>query len=70
MAVGRGVRATLSFDLPDDREEFHDACNGQVYACALRDIADAFRNARKHDAEPVDEDKFWEILRERGIELE
>lgn len=63
------MRAVLMFNLPREDDQFRRAASGDVYFCALSDLADAFRNVRKYGAEPVDEDKFWEILRERGVEL-
>jgi hypothetical protein len=63
------MKATLVFELPDESEEFHDACNGQVVMAALRDVAEAFRRQRKYDAQPVTEDLFFEIVKARGLEL-
>lgn len=62
--------ATLTFNLPDEKAEFEDAMNAGKYIAALNDLAIAFRSHRKYDAEPVTEEKFHEIIRERGVELE
>ena len=98
------MKATLTFNLPEEQEEFDTAVKAADYKIALWDIAqDIFRPARKHGypneavqkvldkadevivvtdigdvkyetgagSELVSmlEQKFYEILRERGIEL-
>lgn len=91
-------KASLHFNLPEEREEFETAVKAGDYKLALWDIAqEVFRPARKHgysdgkiqkllldidhnadvsseygkgtDLVGLLEEKFYEILRERGIEL-
>jgi hypothetical protein len=43
------MRATLSFNLPEEQEEFDFATNGSMYHLALWEISqEIFRPARKH----------------------
>jgi hypothetical protein len=43
------MKATLEFNLPEDRSEFTLACNGAKYHSAIWDISqEVFRPARKH----------------------
>jgi hypothetical protein len=59
------------FRLPQEREEYRHATNGQSYFCALTDIANEFRAHRKYDGEsPPNEERFFEILRQNGVDLE
>ena len=63
------MRAVLAFALPREREEFRQALDGSLYLAALADLAMAFRAHRKYDAEPVTEERFFEILAEHGVEV-
>jgi len=43
------MKATLSFNLPEERDEFETAVNAGKYRAALQEIAQSvFRPARKH----------------------
>ena len=49
------MRATLSFNLPEEQEEFNTAVNAGKYKVALWDIGqEVFRPARKHGYPEVD----------------
>jgi hypothetical protein len=67
-------KAILEFSLPEEREEFALAAGAQSFAPVLRDLREAFRAKAKY-AEPDTTwtdvyELFWEILKERGIELD
>lgn len=62
--------AVLTFYFPDDEGEFIAACKGMDMYCALYDMANELREARKYGP-PIDpekvEDRFHEILEEHKI---
>ena len=67
-------KATLSFSLPDEREEFETAINAGKYHSALWDLREAFRQKAKYsedDKTTWDEayQFFWDTLKETGVEL-
>ena len=73
------MTAELTFDLPEDEEEFRLAVGGKEAIGALWEIAnDLLRTRFKHrdlsDAEVkiLEEitEEFWNIIQERGIILE
>lgn len=82
------MKATIEFDLNEEREEFRDFMQASRMSCALHDISNKiFRPARKHgyDDKTLNElieknegateiiglleTKFYEILKEYGVEL-
>lgn len=72
------MKATLTFDLPDEREEFDRHLKGAedviTYRAALDTLREAFRQKRKH-AEPETtweqaEELFWKTLNEYGVSLD
>lgn len=49
------MKATLEFELPEERSEFETANRGGEYASALHDIKQVFRSFHKHtDQTPED----------------
>ena len=54
-------KATLTFLLPDEQEEFETACHGSDYRAVLDDFRAKFREMRKYQ-ESVDVDGLWEYL--------
>jgi len=61
------MKAILEFILPDEADEHRVALEGCIYLAALDDLREAFRQHRKYDAEPVTEDRFFTILKDRDI---
>jgi hypothetical protein len=64
------MKAILEFELPVEENEFHVASRSFEYWSALYDLKQAFRTHRKHEGKPVTEEVFFEILQERGIDLD
>jgi hypothetical protein len=54
---------------PMEAEDFRHAARSLDYYFCLTDLAEAFRQHRKYGAKPVTEDRFYELIKERGIEL-
>lgn len=70
-------KATLSYTLPAEQEEFEAANNGWRFKAALQDVAQAFRNKAKYGDEKDsyvtwDDAKqlFWNTLQECGVDLD
>ena len=59
-------KATLEFDLPEEREEFHRACAGGEAFSALEGISSQVRSWRKHghSFKTADEalDAVWQYI--------
>ena len=45
------MKATLTFQLPDEKQEFNSATNGEKYASALWDIKQYIRGVLKYGTE-------------------
>ena len=59
------MKATLKFNLPEEREEFELACNAVNYSIVLSDIDNYLRSKIKH-ADLTDEQyKVYEEIREQ-----
>ena len=57
------MKATLSFNLPEEREEHEDAINGGKYKYQLEDVGNTvFRPARKHGYSDQRIQKLMEAL--------
>jgi len=69
------ANVTLTYFLPEDKNEFEMAYHGIDYYCALSDIMDRMRALRKykeskdHPTMETLEQEFWTILNARGIEI-
>ena len=68
------MKATLEFNLPEDREEYEMQSNAAKYYLALSDIKDLFRGRAKYQETNVEvHEEVYElicsILNERGIDL-
>lgn len=63
-------KATLTFNLPDEREEYQIHMNASKYYCALHDLYLALRSDSKHGEGKWADfyEKFWEILKENEVE--
>lgn len=66
------MRAQLTFNLPEENEEYKTYMNAYKYYCALSDLQSYIRNKWKYediDAVLVEDlkDKFWEILEDHGV---
>lgn len=62
---------TIKFNLPEESEEYKIASKASDYYCALDDFREVLRAERKYGKDRWEEveKKFWEILKEREIEL-
>jgi hypothetical protein len=71
------VTATLTFQLPEEQEEFYHAAKGADWRCVLEDMDAYLRGRLKHEeltpdaAKTLDEarQKLHEFLQERGLSL-
>jgi len=71
------VTATLTFQLPEEQEEFYLAAKGADWRCALEDMDGYLRGRLKHEELTPDADKaldevrqkLHEFLQERGLSL-
>jgi hypothetical protein len=73
------MKATLEFNLPDEREVFETAVKGWDYYMVLNDFDQWLRNQIKHndmlseqDAERYQKlrEKLYDLLDERGLKME
>jgi len=73
------MTATLTFNLPEDREDFHGASHAWDFWNCLSEFDQHLRSLQKYapdleekEQELVDQlrEKFWNILRENNITLE
>lgn len=68
-------KATLTFSLPDEQEEYKTAMRGIDYYCALEDVRNVLREKVKYAELPADQakfaeelyEKFWDILKDHEI---
>lgn len=65
-------KATLSFNLPDDQEEFNHATNAIKYVIALSEIKQYLRNNAKHNENPPKDwyevqDAINDLINSEGI---
>lgn len=71
------MKATLEFDLPEDRDAHNDAVNGTAWKCLVFDFDQQLREWLKH-GQPGDKaaglqaarDSLWESIREAGLSLD
>jgi hypothetical protein len=71
------VTATLTFQLPEEQEEFYHAAKGADWRCALEDMDAHLRGRLKHEELTPDaakalgevRQKLHEFLTERGLSL-
>jgi hypothetical protein len=71
------VTATLTFQLPEEQEEFYLAAKGAEWQMVLEDIDAHLRSRLKHEDLPEDVDaaldaarqRLHEFLAERGLSL-
>ena len=71
------MTATLTFQLPEEQEEFYHAAKGADWRCVLEDMDAYLRGRLKHEeltpdaAKTLDEarQKLHEFLQERGLSL-
>ncbi len=69
------MKATLSFNLPDEEYAYRLAINGARYQAALYDLRMAIRDKVKYAVEATTtwddvSDMFWQIIREADVELD
>lgn len=68
------MKATLTFTLPEEREEYENAYHGVRYRIALEDLAREFRNKVKYAGDQnttwdAARELFWDTLKVNGVEL-
>jgi hypothetical protein len=71
------VTATLTFQLPEEQEEFYLAAKGADWRCVLEDMDAHLRSRLKYEDLPEDVDaaldaarqKLHEFIAERGLSL-
>lgn len=71
------MKATLEFELPEEREEFSLAQRGADWKYAMADFVSWVRSQLKHADLSVEElktmdvvwNKVWEVLKERELNL-
>lgn len=71
------MKATLSFTLPDEQEEYSDALNGSRALCVIREFDEWLRCELKYASPPPEResaltavrDKLYELLEERNIRI-
>jgi hypothetical protein len=72
---GATMRHTISFDLPDEKEEFDCALMGSHYYRVLCEYDEILRKKVKHSSDPEDawanmaRKVFLDIMRYNGVEL-
>ena len=73
------MKAKLTFNLPDDQHEWHNAVNANSMYIALWDLSQELRSMWKYQQYKTEEeyaivetirDKFYEILNEHNINLD
>ena len=64
-------KATLEFNLPEERGEFHTAVNANKYIAALQDIDTELRNKIKYAGDDVSDDthKAYQEIRDKLGEM-
>lgn len=72
------MKAQLTFNLPEEQEEFETANNGWKYQSVLWDLNEFLRSKMKYDDKITDvqydiydevRSKIWEFLNEKNITL-
>ena len=64
------MKATLTFNLPEEREEFNTAINGVNYMIALEDIRNKIRSWKKYeDKETVTIEELQDLWQEATADL-
>lgn len=63
------MKATLTFTLPEDREDFDDAVRGSEWKQAVRDVMDELRNRIKYGELPEAEVATLEAVRSMVLEV-
>ncbi len=67
-------KATLTFQLPDEREDFDLACKAGALHSALWDLSQELRSRDKYSEDPATtwaevRQLFWDVLRDAGVDL-
>jgi hypothetical protein len=67
-------KATLTFTLPEENEEYKITSKSMDYYCALVGVAEAIRSKKKYSDEESTtwndvSDLFWNIMNESGVEI-
>jgi hypothetical protein len=70
------MKATLSYTIPEERDEFELALRAGRYVAALEDFANEMRQIIKYGDEDAQattwtavREKFFQVLEHRGVEL-
>jgi hypothetical protein len=57
------ANGTLSFTLPEERQEFEDACKAGDFRCVLSNIDNELRSHLRHNTHPEWDDATVEAIR-------
>lgn len=63
------MKATLTFDLPEDNEEYKVVQNAGGYLATLQDLDNFLRGKLKYGDLPEEVDKIYEEVRDKLLEL-
>jgi len=66
------MKATLEFDLPEDKNGFDIACHAMDWALTVYDIDDWLRNQIKYSGKDYGEirDELWKTLEFRNLHID
>jgi hypothetical protein len=62
------MKTTIEFDLPEEKEELHDALNGSLYKARIDELYDrVFRPHIKYNKPIIGADPKWQELSEEQL---
>lgn len=63
------MKAILEFNLPEDREDFDLAQNGNRYSCVIEELDNFLRAKIKYEDLPEDKEAIYREIREKLHEI-
>jgi hypothetical protein len=72
------AKGQLTFDLPEEQQEFDDACKAGYFRCVLSNLDGELRNHLKHNSHPEWDDAtveairkiLWDQVADYGVQLD